>query len=77
MEREEHRAWRHFEPIPDYRGCKALETLEDFHTGCCEMAPGLKCPYVKYKTHNTTERGEEKLGLHPGTSFLDDCQSKC
>ena len=73
MQDEEYRAWRHFAPIPDHRGCKDLLTLEDFHEGCCEMAPGNACPYIGKRTFDapqTPHAVENWLGIFPSMYFL-------
>jgi hypothetical protein len=69
MEREQYRAWRYFEPIPDHRGCRCLETLEGFNTGCCGMAPRNTCPYVGRRTFNGPQQVEDQLGIHPGKAL--------
>jgi hypothetical protein len=68
MQDLEYRAWRHFAPIPDYRGCDGLQTLEDFNTGTCEMAPGGTCPYASLNTVHVPipQLREDTLGIHPG-----------
>ncbi|KAE9370453.1 hypothetical protein N431DRAFT_442286 [Stipitochalara longipes BDJ] len=68
MQDDEYRAWRHFEPIPDYRSCKGLETLEDFNEGYCEMAPGGSCPYIgrtMFDTPQVSQVREDRLGIFP------------
>jgi hypothetical protein len=69
MQDQEYRAWRHFQSIPDYRGCKGLETLEDFNEGCCEMAHRGTCPYAggnRFDTPKVPRPREDKLGIYPG-----------
>ena len=73
MQDDEYRAWRHFEPIPDYRSCKGLETLEDFDEGYCEMAPGGSCPYIGRTTFDTLQVSqvrEDRLGIFLGWHLL-------
>jgi hypothetical protein len=79
MQDQEYRAWRHFDPIPDHRGCKSLETFEDFSEGCCEMAPGGTCPYNGRRTFDTPQVpqvGEEKLGIFPGENYARGWKSR-
>ena len=45
----------------DYRECKTFDVIEATESGCCEMAPGRRCPYlIPSCPHNVRTKGDGK-----------------